>query len=123
MADEVEDFVAEQETSHPGRLAATGRTEDERWVDYHRLQLYDRFSLYFCMRDAEAGEPWEIRDYRITPRGPWTVAIDPYPFDVSPAGFSLVRRVVPKRLRSQAEFPAELFALPSEQLEITFQRV
>lgn len=122
VADEVEEFVAEQEASHPGRLAATGRTEEERWVDYHRLQLYDRLSLYCCMRDAEKGEPWEIRDYRLTPRGPWSVAIDPYPFDVSPAGFSLLRRIVPKRARSQSEFPAELFALSPEHVEITFQR-
>jgi hypothetical protein len=74
------------------------------------------------MRDVENGEPWEIRDYRLAPIEPWRVTIDPYPFDVSPARFSLLRRLVPKRERTLAEFPAELFALAPEQVEITFER-
>jgi hypothetical protein len=119
---EVEQFVAEQESSHAGRLAAAGRTEDDRWVDYHRLQLYDRLSLYFCMRDAENGEPWEIGDYRLAPVAAWHVSVAPYPFVDSPARFSLLRRLLPKRTRTQKEFPSEFFALAPEQVEITVER-
>jgi hypothetical protein len=122
VAEQVEEFVAEQEGSHPRRLAATGYTDEERWIDYHRLQLYDRLSLYFCMRDAENGEAWEIVDYRLAPIAPWRVSIDPYPFVDRPVRFSLLRRLVPKRMRTQKEFPAEFFALAPEQVEITFDR-
>ena len=122
VAEQVEEFVAEQEASHPDRLAATGASDEARWIDYHRLQLYDRLSLYFCMRDTENGEPWEVLDYRLAPRGAWRVAIDPYPFELSPAHFSLVRRVVPKRVRTQGEFQAEFIALMPEQIEITLEQ-
>ena len=121
VAEQVEEFVAEQEASHPVRLAATGHSDDERWADYHLLQLYDRLSLYFCMRDVENGESWEIGDYRLAPLGPWRVTVDPYPFVDSPARFSLVRRLVPKRARTQSEFPAEFFALAAERVEITVE--
>ena len=121
VAEQVEEFVDEQESSHSGRLATTGYSDEERWSDYHRLQVYDRLSLYFCLRDAEYGEPWEIRDYRLEPLGAWRVAIDPYPFEFSPARFSLLRRLVPKRVRTQGEFPAEFFALAPERVEITIE--
>jgi hypothetical protein len=122
VAEQVEEFVAEQEASHADRLAAAGYSDEERWADYHRLQLYDRLSLYFCMRDVENGEAWEIGDYRLAPVAAWRVSIDPYPFVESPARFSLLRRLLPKRMRTQEEFPAEFFALVPEQVEITFER-
>jgi hypothetical protein len=122
VAEQVEEFVAEQEASHPERLAAVGHSDEERWDDYHRLQLYDRLSLYFCMRDAENGEAGEVGDYGLAPIAAWRVSIDPYPFVESPARFSLLRRLVPKRMRTQEEFPAEFFALAPEQVEITFER-
>lgn len=121
VAEQVEEFVAEQEASHPGRLAATGYSDEERWTDYHRLQVYDRLSLYFCMQDVENGEPRELRDYRLEPRAAWRVAIDPYPFVDSPAHFSLLRRLLPKRVRTPGEFPAEFFALAPERVEITLE--
>jgi hypothetical protein len=121
VQDQVDAFVAEQESSHPARLAAAGGSEPERWADYHRLQLYDRLSLYFCMRDVENGEPGEIRDYGLEPLGPWQVRMEPFPFVGSPAGFSLVRRLVPKRPWRQEEFPEALFALDPERVEITIE--
>jgi hypothetical protein len=118
----VDAFVEEQEARYPERVSAAGVSDEEQWADYHRLQYYDRLSLYFCMRDAESGDPGEIRDYRLEPLGPWHVSIDPYPFEEEPARFSLLRRVVPKRMRKQDEFPHELFALPPERVEITIER-
>ena len=55
--------------------------DDElRWDDYRRLQAYDRLSLLFCMRDLATSEPFSIGAFRIEPRGPWTIGIDPNPF-------------------------------------------
>ncbi|MGH3064708.1 MAG: DUF3891 family protein [Gaiellaceae bacterium] len=122
VAEQVEEFVAEQEATHEGRLAASGRSDEQRWADYHRLQLYDRLSLYFCMRDVENGESWAIGDYRLSPLGAWRVAVDPYPFLDSPARFTLLRRILPKHPWTQSEFPAEFFALAPEHVEITIER-
>ena len=89
VADDVAAFVAEQEAKFAG---APG----DRMRDYELLQLYDRLSLYFCMRDVEAGEAAELQGYRLEPVAPWHVRISPYPFGESPASFSLLRRLVPK---------------------------
>jgi hypothetical protein len=87
--EEIEAFVAEQE-------AKFGGEPREHRRDYELLQIYDRLSLYFCMRDLEAGEPTEIQGYALEPIGPWRVRISPYPLGDSPASFSLLRRVLPK---------------------------
>jgi Protein of unknown function (DUF3891) len=87
--DEVEAFVAEQE-------AKFGGDPGDRREDYELLQLFDRLSLYFCMRDVVGGEAAEVQGYRLEPVGPWRVRIDPYPFAESPAHFSLLRRILPK---------------------------
>jgi Protein of unknown function (DUF3891) len=105
--EQVETFVAEQEALQAGLASGLGVDEDERWANYRLLQVYDRLSLYFCLRDVEAGEPDTLepvpRDYeggeaalQIEPDGPWRVRVDPYPFAKRPASFRLVRRVLPK---------------------------
>ena len=86
---DVDAFVAEQE-------AKFGGDPGERQADYELLQLFDRLSLYFCMRDVVGGEAAEVQGYRLEPVGPWRVKLAPYPFGSSPAHFSLLRRVVPK---------------------------
>jgi hypothetical protein len=89
VEDEVDAFVAEQE-------AKFGGEPGDRSDDYALLQLLDRLSLYFCMRDVEAGEEAELQGYRLEPLAPWRVRLAPYPFGESPATFSLVRRLIPK---------------------------
>jgi hypothetical protein len=86
---EVEAFVAEQE-------AKFGGEPGDHWDDYELLQLLDRLSLYFCMRDVEAGEPAELQGYRLEPVAPWHVRCQPFPFGESPAEFFVVRRMLPK---------------------------
>ena len=86
---DVDAFVAEQE-------AKFGGDPGGRQADYALLQLFDRLSLYFCMRDVVGGEAAEVQGYRLEPVGPWRVKLAPYPFGGSPAHFSLLRRVVPK---------------------------
>jgi hypothetical protein len=111
----VDAFVAEQEAEQEERVAALRVVDDERWSDYERLQIYDRLSLYFCMRDLEAGEAGEVQGFQLEPIGPWHVRMAPFAFGESPARFSLLRRVVPKNGRP------DVLATPTERVEITVE--
>jgi hypothetical protein len=109
VRDDVEAFVAEQEAKFGGDPGA-------RRDEYALLQLYDRLSLYFCMRDVEGGEPAELQGYRLEPLAPWRVRLSPFPFGKSPGDFSLVRRLIPKGA------PADVLGTPPERVAITFER-
>jgi hypothetical protein len=113
----VDDFVAEQEAGFEPRREQVGVSDDERWRDYELLQLYDRLSLYFCMRDVDGngGEPVEVQGYTLELLGPWRVRISPYPFGDTPARFELVRRVLPKNGH------AAILATPPERVAITIE--
>jgi Protein of unknown function (DUF3891) len=114
VQDQVDAFVAEQE-------AKFGGLGDQRG-DYDLLQAFDRLSLYFCLRDVEAGEGAEVQGYRFEPRGPWHVRLAPFPFAESPARFELLRYVLPKRAWTPSEFRAEMSAAKPERTEITISR-
>ncbi len=118
----VDAFVAEQEGAFEARAAAVGIEDELRWADYHRLQLYDRFSLYFCLSDVQGGQRGEVAGFRFEPLGGWRVALDPYPFVESPAPFSLLRRVVPKGPWTQQSFSEVFLALPPQRVELTLER-
>jgi hypothetical protein len=105
LQSEVDAFVAEQE-------AKFGGAPGEHQRDYELLQIYDRFSLYFCIRD---GEEAEVQGYRFEPVAPWHVRLDPFPFADGPARFSLLRRVVPKGRAG------ELLAVEPERVDITLE--
>ena len=113
----VDAFVAEQEADYGERIAAVGVSEDERWRDYELLQLYDRLSLYFCMRDCEnaGGDPVELQGYSLELLEPWRVRLRPFPFGDTPARFELLRRVLPKNGR------AAVLATPAERVQITIE--
>jgi hypothetical protein len=114
VQEEVDAFVAEQEAKFGGEPGG-------RWGDYELLQFYDRFSLYFCMKDAENGVEGEVQGYRFEPVAPWHVRLEPFPFVESPARFSLLRYVVPKREWSQAALQQELRETTPERVEITVE--
>jgi hypothetical protein len=84
--DDVDAFVAEQEAKFGGELG-------DRRRDYELLQLFDRLSLYFCMRE---GDEADLQGYRLEPLAPWHVRLTPFPFEGGPAPFSLTRRRIPK---------------------------
>jgi hypothetical protein len=131
--DQVEAFVTEQEELHVRLVDRLGVPEDERWTNYKLLQVYDRLSLYFCLRDVEAGEHDTLepvpRDYQgeeatvaLEPAGPWRVTLSPYPFAESRATFRLVRRLLPKREGLDGEsFRREFAAAVPEEVEITME--
>jgi hypothetical protein len=105
----VDAFVAEQEAKFGG---APGSRQD----DYALLQLYDRLSLYFCMRDVEAGEPAELQGFRLEPLDPWHIRLSPYPFTESPGRYSLVLRLIPKGTGR------DVLGGAPQQVEITIER-
>ena len=131
VRDQVEAFVAEQEELSARLVAELRVPDDERWTNYRLLQVYDRLSLYFCLRDLEAGEPDTLEpvpcDYQgneatvtLEPAGPWRVTLNPYPFAESPATFRLVRRLLPKGGgRDDEGFRREFAAAVPENVEIT----
>lgn len=121
FGDLVEAFVAEQEASHPLRRDAIGVSEDERWADYHRLQIYDRFSLFFCMNDLGARERVDIGGFWLEAIEDGRVRMEPYPFGPEKADFTLLRRSLPKRRRTMDELRHELLGTPAERLEITVE--
>jgi Protein of unknown function (DUF3891) len=89
LQDEVDAFVTEQE-------AKFGGSPSDLQADYELLQLFDRLSLYFCLRDLEGGESAELQGYALEPVGPWHVRLSPFPFASSASYFSLKRRVLVK---------------------------
>jgi Protein of unknown function (DUF3891) len=103
--DEVDAFVAEQQ-------AKFGGEPGDRRSDYDLLQLFDRLSLYFCMRD---GEEAELQGYRLEPVAPWHVRLSPFPFGDGTGAFSLVRRVIPKNGR------VDVLGTAPERVEITVE--
>jgi len=116
----VDAFVEEQEGAYPARMA-DARVDDElRWADYHRLQWFDRFSLAFCLRDWDepSTDAFDLGSYTFTPLGPWHARVAPYPFAGAAASFTLLRRLVPKRPWTQAEFRESFFELPAERVQI-----
>ena len=121
VLDLVEAFVAEQEASHPIRCSEIGVTDEERWADYHRLQVYDRFSLFFCLKDLGSSEHDDIGGYRLETVGPGRVRMDPYPFISKRADFTLLRHILPKRERTIDELRHELLGTPAERLEIVVE--
>lgn len=133
VREQVEDFVGEQEALQARLVAELAVAGEERWTNYRLVQVYDRLSLYFCLRDLEAGEAETIepapRDYRgeeaalaLEPLGLWRVLIDPYPFAESPASFRLRRRLVRKRSWPDAETFRTVFAATApEETEITVE--
>jgi Protein of unknown function (DUF3891) len=111
----VDAFVDEQEAGYEERSAELGVSEEERWRDYELLQVFDRLSLYFCMRDAENGVPEavEVQGLTLEGIGPWRVRMTPFPFGPEPATFTLMRRTAAKSDRG------DLLAATPEVVSIT----
>lgn len=127
----VDAFVDEQEAGYDERIGALSLADEERWVNYRFLQIYDRLSLYFCMKDLDGGEADTIKpvptDYAgaeaeiaIEPIAPWHISMDPFPFPGEEATFSLDRRVLPKSSwPDDVAFREAFFATPVERMAIT----
>ena len=130
VKDLVDAFVVEQEAGYQFRIHALKLSEEERWANYRLLQIYDRLSLYFCMKDIDAGTPETLSpvpinysgqevDLKIEPVGHWRVSIDPFPFVGMEATFFVDRRVIPKSdWVDDGHFREVFFATPVERISI-----
>lgn len=119
VREQVESFVAEQESGFATRDSELGVSADERRKDYELLQIYDRMSLLFCVNETVAPPATEFAGYRFEPDGVATISMTPFPFDGTDQRFSLVRRVLRKqRWPDAVTFRGELFAAEPEQTSI-----
>lgn len=100
-------------------------TDPTVWRNYLLLQVWDRLSLQYAFRLSSDGEisPVPLPDgststLRCTARGEHSLALDPYPFDNSPAVFPLETRLIPdKPYRTPEEFLAALTSVPVTTFE------
>jgi hypothetical protein len=133
----VDEFLAEQalfQESLASRIARIDRkthvTRDPHvWRNYLLLQVWDRLSLQYAFRQAVSGEigPVPLPDgssYTLScvARGPYTLALDPYPFDSANLTFPIVARRVPDTTYRAAEEFLEIMAkAPLIELECRAQ--
>jgi hypothetical protein len=122
VREQVDAFVAEQESTFEARERELGVTESERRHDYELLQMYDRLSLLFCMNDTLSPPATELMGYRVEPDGDGSVTMSPFPFDGAEQEFSLVRRILPHGDWSDGDaFRRDLFAATPEVTSITIR--
>jgi hypothetical protein len=126
----VDGFITEQESRRDELVDELGLTQEELWTNYKLLQIYDRLSLHFCMKDVENGESGKLTSVPITydgeetelsiqADGPWKVKLDPFPFAEGTAKFTLLRRTIPKKSWPDNEtFREDFFATPVEKKQI-----
>jgi hypothetical protein len=93
--------------------------EDELWHNYRTLQIFDLLSLYFCC-DGIAYDSNEEAELKITPSGPGSVMMTPYPFDESPLQFSVRARLMTPAKGQSAEAGLEAYQKAPRQL-LTFE--
>lgn len=122
VREQVDAFVAEQESTFEARDAAAGVTAQQRRADYELLQVFDRMSLLFCTNDTLSPPAAELGGHRLEPAGEGAVTMTPFPFDGSDERFSLVRRVLPRKQWPDSEaFRRELFAAEPQRTSITLR--
>ncbi|GGM56843.1 hypothetical protein J2752_000920 [Halarchaeum rubridurum] len=88
---------------HAEGTAPAGAVRSDLWKHYLLLQALDSLSLYTChnarFEPAELGPVPvggdDTTTLDVTPVGPATLRLDPYPFDVAALSATVPRRVVP----------------------------
>jgi len=103
------ELEAKQQELKKSLAAQNPGFENELAYNYMALQIFDLLSLYFCCDGYASNE--EFKEYAIAPvrvsydsdetvrltirpNGKGAVIIDPYPFDLSPLGFSARARII-----------------------------
>jgi hypothetical protein len=129
------ELEAKQEEYKKLLVAKNPEFENELSYNYRALQIFDLLSLYFCC-DGYASEK-EFKEYtiapiriayetneeaelKVTPTGPGSVKMTPYPFDASPLQFSVRTRVMTPAKGQSAEAGLEAYQKAPRQL-LTFE--
>jgi hypothetical protein len=90
---------------HDSRVPAEAVADCAVWTNYRLLQVYDLFSLYFCMAPPREYELRHVpvngttpdTDLRLRPAGGNALTVNPYPFGTAPLGAAVTARVIPDR--------------------------
>ena len=128
----LDELEAQQRQDKATLAAGNAVFEDELWVNYRMLQLFDLLSLYFCCdgyRDNGFKEeclapipagyaPDDSVELRITPNPDGSVRMDPYPFDISPLQVTVrARRMPAGQYDSEADARAAYYKTPAGLLQ------
>jgi hypothetical protein len=127
----ITEFIARHEALRPGIIERNGFDPKQVWINYRLLQVWDLLSLHFsctppfddviepvpCSYDAAGGEGVRLT---LTPVDAYTVAIDPYPFDVRPLRIAVpAKRLAQSRFSDQDAFRKAYFQAPVELMTFT----
>ena len=120
---EIQAFIARSEAKQ--KTAAGGFDAAELATNYNLLQAWDMLSLYICSTeqlnpDRIAPVPTAYSSpagvaLQLAPRGPMTIALDPYPFDQPSLTASIIfRRLRQTTFRDSAELQSVYFKTAPE---------
>lgn len=131
--DLAEGFVAGERERRSRLLGELGPdTESETEEAWRLVQVWDRLSLFVCMRELGEGDDWTMPpvlgpdgadvEIHAEAKGPNTVSLDPYPFRLAPASFELEAfEMAGDRWESEVAFRRAFRTAPRRILEFTFR--
>ena len=138
---QTEQVIRGLEESQRDKIAALEKTDPDAkrkaWVNYRLFQVFDLMSLYFCCdgHDDSGLKPVTLGpiplsykgneevDMTVTPIGPTTVRLSPFPFDQSPLQVTVFGRTVRQlKGRSEADCRTEYFNAPRGTLTWTLTK-
>ena len=148
-------FIAEREPTHKVLLERIRKSEqyagmdsqEQIWLNYLMMQVFDRLSLFFCANfdlttvpptgahTAGKGyygpsvKPTPVRlgeedtEIKLRAVDPKTVVVEPYPFDQSPLRVSVRAKLIPRiAYKSQGEFREVYAKAQRERFEFTLMK-
>jgi hypothetical protein len=148
-------FIAEREPTHKLLIETIRKSEqyagmdsqEQIWLNYLMMQVFDRLSLFFCANfdlttvpptgahTAGKGyygpsvKPTPVRlgeedtEIKLRAVDPKTVVVEPYPFDQSPLRVSVRAKLIPRiAYKSQEEFREAYAKAQREQFEFTLMK-
>ena len=148
-------FIAEREPTHKLLIEKIRKSEqyagmdsqEQIWLNYLMMQVFDRLSLFFCANfdlttvpatgahTAGKGyygpsvKPTPVRlgeedtELKLRAVDPRTVVVEPYPFDQSPLRVSVRAKLIPRiAYKSQEEFREVYAKAQREQFEFTLMK-
>ena len=148
-------FIAEREPTHKVLIEKIRQSEqyagmdsqEQIWLNYLMMQVFDRLSLFFCANfdlttvpptgahTAGKGyygpsvKPTPVRlgeedtELKLRAVDPKTVMVEPYPFDQSPLQVSVRAKLIPRiAYKSQEEFREVYAKAQREQFEFTLMK-
>jgi hypothetical protein len=120
-----------QGLSRDSAVPAEAVEEVAVWTNYRLLQVYDLFSLYFCMgplreytlRHVPVNASRPDTELQLRPAGGHALAVDPYPFSATPLRVTVSAHVIPDRdYDGDDDLRSALAASPLRMLRFELKR-